>query len=109
MDYAKGTAPRPDSHFMSAILAGMLMLDVSGNSTRPDPTVGGKYQERILKIRCPHCADSYGKFMDFGFWDGTRWTCPDDGHEFLLEEPGYWVYAGGHWHIFRQCRGPTSD
>ena len=95
---------------MSAmLLTWVLLLDVSAGPSKQDSSCGGKYSEKVLVIKCPKCSDSHGKFLDFGFWDGTRWTCPDDGHEFLLEEPGYWVYANGAWHIYKYCKSATSD
>ena len=61
-------------------------------------TVDGKYRRLLKKIEVPSDVLKYGKFRDFGFWNGTEYA----GQTNLL--PGYWVYVYPGWYIWGEAK-----
>jgi len=59
-----------------------------------DPSVGGKYQTLLRRIRVPRDARRYGRCRDYGRYSGSSWA------GFRNLPPGFWVYSFPHWYIW---------
>jgi hypothetical protein len=59
-------------------------------------SVKGKYSKLLTVIRVPEDQKEYGKFNDYGPFEGTEWA----GYTGLPK--GNWVYVYPHWYIWEK-------
>jgi hypothetical protein len=86
-----GAAQRPEPTLSGGVLRPATEADISAQAS-----VSGKYRGLLHRIRVPADEASYGKFHDYGHWDGTSWA----GFENL--KPGFWVYVAPDWYVWSE-------
>jgi hypothetical protein len=68
----------------------------AGDPRGATASAGGKYRRLLMTIDAPDDVKNYGKFRDFGHWEGTSYL----GHENL--PPAYWVYVAPRWYLWAE-------
>jgi hypothetical protein len=61
-----------------------------------EASVKGKYSKLLTVIAVPDDQKEYGKFKDYGPYDGNEWA----GYKGLPK--GNWVYVYPHWYIWEK-------
>ncbi|MFZ2725250.1 MAG: hypothetical protein WAX77_03255 [Methylococcaceae bacterium] len=56
-------------------------------------SANGKYAQLLKEISCPKDSAQYGKFTDYGYWEGGLW-CGQQG------PAGYWVWLKPTWYVW---------
>ena len=80
-----------------ALLVLMTLSVISINSFAQEiktASANGKYDELIQELSCPQDSEKYGKFKDYGYWEGGLW-CGQQG------QAGYWVWLKPTWYVWR--------
>ena len=62
----------------------------------------GRYRKLLKKLEVPDDEKAYGKFHDYGYYDGDTWA------DYKDLPPGYWVYVAPHWYIWAEQTGADS-
>lgn len=65
----------------------------------PTASAHGKYADLLQELTCPADAEKYGKFKDYGYWEGGQW-CGQMG------KAGYWVWLKPTWYVWRTKNAP---
>jgi TPR repeat protein len=56
-------------------------------------SVNGKYAGLLQTIHCPRDQGEYGRFTDYGYWEGGAW-CGQTG------KGGHWVWVAPSWYVW---------
>ncbi|OKH17866.1 serine/threonine protein kinase [[Limnothrix rosea] IAM M-220] len=60
-----------------------------------DETSGyGRYTDLIQVINCETALEEYGRYNDWGYWEGGSTVCEANA------QPGYWVYVYPDWYVW---------
>lgn len=65
------------------------------------PSNDGQYYELKRSYECQRDRRQYGRFYNYGYWQGGRWC----GRQMPA---GYYVYKDGVWYIWSAQRAPND-
>ncbi len=63
----------------------------------------GRYTDLIQVIPCETALDEYGRYNDWGYWEGSNTVCE------ATAQPGYWVYVYPDWYVWGTEVGGTNQ
>ena len=78
-------------------LGAFIMLPAMAKS----PSNDGQYYELKRSYECRRDLKQYGRFHNYGYWQGGRWC----GRNM---PGGYYVYKDGTWYIWSAQRNPSD-